>query len=174
MNSYFDETLFVDARSILDFIKNSKTPSKYRVNVWNHVDMYLLNNFNIKFTMHGCESSSSSSVNPNSDLLFEIDDDEALKIININPIKPCIGTNIYTIDMYNKKINQTEFFHQIEVVDENLIELQKYMPVSLDSYQPDVVYNMGLLTPLETALMLKYYAINNDKVRITRLLYNKV
>lgn len=180
MSNYFDETLFTDARSLIIDIGESEIQKAY-ITVSNNADKYLLE------TLHNLTANKAMPCRPIEESLMpppsnanssdnDQNDSPVCNIININPKIPCIGINIYTLNMSNIQIQQIETFNQIIVMendnfkdDSNPIE-----SLTLDEYKQNVIYNIGKLTPFEMAIMIKYYAINNANIRITRLLYNAI
>lgn len=143
MTQYYDETIFTDGRSI----------QKYsQVNAFNRADTYLLELAGIVAIGYKCDGRTEKSTNA---------------IANINPRQPCRGVNIYTLNMMNKKISQVEPFNQITI--HNGID---GIPIDLAAYTPETIYTIGDLTSFESAIIVKYYAINNENVTITRSLYN--
>lgn len=90
--------------------------------------------------------------------------------VNLNPRNPCRGINIYSFNIANNRIEKTIGFNQIIIVDANA----QTVPIIIDEFVPDSIYDVGELTAFESAIMIKYYAINNPNVYITRHLYRKI
>lgn len=155
MSIYYDETIFTDART---FRKYSE------VNVFNLADKYLFARANIQ-TYSTCETGGDDDNGEQCTLKSGM----VNSIVNVNPRRPCRGINIYTLNINNKKIAQTEPFNQITVFQGESVE-----PLTLDEYVPQTVYTVGRLTPLESAIIIKYYAINNAGVLITRHLFGLI
>lgn len=145
MTEYYDETIFTDGRSLQKFAQ---------VNAFNRADIYLLELNGIAAIGYQCDGRIDKSTN---------------SIANINPRQPCRGINIYTLNMLNKKISQVEPFNQITIFNG-----EDGIPIDLVEYTPETIYTIGQLTCLESAIITKYYAINNENVIITRALYNYI
>lgn len=143
MTQYYDETIFTDGRSLQKFSQ---------VNAFNRADTYLLELNGIAAIGYKCDGRTEKSTN---------------SIANINPRQPCRGINIYTLNMLNKKISQVEPFNQITIFNG-----EDGVPVDLFEYTPETIYTIGQLTSIESAIIIKYYAINNENVTITSALYN--
>lgn len=150
MASYFDETIFRDARTLGKFVE---------VNAFNRADVYLLEKSGIVATSH-------CSLQAKQDSACDNRVDKANSIANVNPIRPCRGTNIFTMDMLNKGLAQVEPYNQITVY-----QGESSQPIDIADYIPQVVYTVGGLTSFESAIMIKYYAINFKGVTITRHLF---
>lgn len=108
---------------------------------------------------------------------------KTLKIMNLNPKDDYLGKNVYTMDMYGHKPVYTAPFTPIHVVPKESYNTAK---IAIHDYATDQVYTLSsYLTPLESAIMLKYYAISNfmmrkrkntfsDDIKITDELFNVV
>lgn len=96
-------------------------------------------------------------------------------LINFNPRIPCMGVNIYTMDMTNKQIQHAETFNIISVIDSDDLSGDAGTPIKIlliGDHESLCVYTINpMLTPFEHAIMLKYYAIQGIDVQITRSLY---
>lgn len=96
-------------------------------------------------------------------------------LINFNPRIPCMGVNIYTMDMTNKQIQYAETFNIISVIDSDDLSGDANIPIKIlliGDHESSCVYTINpMLTPFEHAIMLKYYAIQGVDVQITRSLY---
>lgn len=149
MSLYYDETIFTDARTLLKY-------NNTEVNAFNRADIYLLERANISIGSK-CDGRNTESSE---------DDQSNATVVNLNPRRPCRGINIYTLSIVNKKISQVEPFNQITV-----FQGESNTPLSLNEYIPNTIYTVGNLTSFESAILIKYYAINNKNVTITRDLY---
>lgn len=172
MAIYFDETIFTDARSLsidgADDDEISVVAGKLKnshIIVSNRADKYLIEQrHNMVADNKPCRTIES--------ILDNDDNSRICDIININPKIPCIGSNIYTMNMTNAHIQQVEKFNQIEIIENEDIPTTF---IDLEEYNPDTVYQLShKLTAFESAIMIKYYAINNSNVKITRLLGNAI
>lgn len=143
-DSYFDETIFTYGESLVGFPK---------INVYNKADAFLVSKQNIE-VCNLCSSIDTSQQASDS------------IIVNLNPRGLCMGVNIYSMNPTNKKIKKLVNFNQISVFDG-----ESPTPIEIEEYNPDQIYTVGSLTTLESAIMLKYYAINNPNVYISRHLY---
>ncbi|ACH96174.1 GrBNV_gp97-like protein [Oryctes rhinoceros nudivirus] len=143
-DSYFDEAIFTHGETLLDFPK---------INVYNKADAFLVAKQNIEVG-NACASIETSQ---------QASDSIA---VNLNPRGLCMGINIYSMNPTNKKIKKLVNFNQISVFDG-----ESPTPIDIAEYKPNQIYTVGSLTALESAIMLKYYAINNPNVYITRHLY---
>lgn len=96
-------------------------------------------------------------------------------LINFNPRIPCMGVNIYTMDMTNKQIQHAETFNIISVIDSDDLSGDADTPIKIlliGDHESPCVYTINpTLTPFEHAIMIKYYAIQGVDVQITRSLY---
>jgi hypothetical protein len=151
----FDETLFKYAELYTPFD---------RVVVYNRADEYL------------CKMKLK-----NKPISFKMADREALlnneNIVNINPPKLYAGMNVYTLDSTNKRILQSLSYNQVSVVLTNTEDdvSETAEPISLQEYTPGLVYTVSNgLEPIESAIMIKYYAMNYEDVQITKLLYQTI
>lgn len=159
---YFDESIFVDGRTI----------TKYKsINVTNKADRYLATRLNLNVVdvmTNDAETTTNTSI---------VKDD---LVINLNPKLPSKGINIYTMDISNKIPQQLEPYNQIVVYDHfndddmNITMMKSKVPIYIGEHVEGNVYDVNVeLTALESAIMLKYHAINGI-VFITRNLYNLV
>lgn len=169
MTIYFDETIFTDARSLFTeddtAISSSNGLKKSHIIVSNRADKYLIEQRH-KLTADNKPCRTVESI---------LDDDRICDIVNINPKIPCLGLNIYTMSMSNADIQQVEKFHQIEIVENDDDSVESTTLVNLEEYTPQAIYQLNhKLTAFEAAIMIKYYAINNSGVKITRLLGNAI
>lgn len=149
-NSYFDETIFTHAETLHgEFTK---------INVYNAADAYLVYKQGL-VAGDGCipfdENNSS------------LETDEI--VANLNPRSPCMGVNIYSLMPLNLQINKMVMFNQISVYDG-----ETTTPLEIGEHQPGQIYTIGTLTEFESAIMLKYFAINNSDVYVTKHLYSYV
>lgn len=140
MQRVFDETIFTDGFSIRGCDS---------VGVSNNADRYLAQRLGITPVNHCAEATN---------------------VINLNPASPCIGTNVYTMDVSSKDILRSERFNQIEVV-----RADRYAPIAVGEHVAADTYTVGRdLSDLESAIMVKYFAINNNGVRISPHLYCQI
>lgn len=104
--------------------------------------------------------------------------DNPRKILNINPTVPYPGINLYTINA--RQVDKTialRTYAQIQVIDNDfqqetqLLELTEFL-----NYDPhkSLAINSHKLSSLESALLIKYYAINYKHVVIDRPLYSYI
>lgn len=118
-----------------------------KINVYNEADAFLV-------AKHGMESGTECTSR----------DDEF--VANLNPRGICSGINIYSMDPRNKLVKKIANFNQISIYNG-----ETNTPIAIGEHQPGQVYDVGLLTPFESAIMLKYFAINNTDVYITSHLH---
>lgn len=150
-SEYFDETIFTDGTT---FLMNSYGT----VNAFNNADRYLLGRLGITVG-DDCSGDTTKPV---------IDQNETI-IVNLNPRRPCRGINIYSMDMLNKnnsQIQQVVSFNQISIFDGDT-----NVPIYIGEHVEGNIYTVGSLTSFESAIMVKYFAINNS-IFITRHLFN--
>lgn len=148
--SYFDETIFTTGESLVEYSK---------INVFNDADAYLVAKQNIEVG-YNCDPFDGSQTEE------KVSDENGRYIVNLNPRSPCIGINIYSMIPANKQIKKLVDFNQISVYDgETTTE------IGIGEHIPGSIYTVGTLTPFESAIMIKYFAINNTDVYITRHLY---
>jgi len=162
----FDETIFTDARTLK--IYNDQ------IEVNNRIDAFLLSRFDIPYNYVGRPEQSSTMVTQSTNSCTAMPN--ANVKIYINPTRPAMGLNIYTINMLNKRINQIEHINQIEVLDETVSSMEvdlKYIELDVTKdYNPQGVYTISSsLTTYEMALLVKFYAISYEHVRISRSLF---
>lgn len=96
--------------------------------------------------------------------------------IVINPEISCGKIiNVYTLDMLNKKLNSVLDPAEIIVLSTDASDY-KTKQIYLEEFEKDVVYDVNYnLTPTEQAIMIKYYALNNqDFIAITYSLYTLI
>lgn len=142
---YFDESLFTDGRTFSQFNQFNK------INVYNKADRYLATRLNLT-----------------------INDNDATNTLNINPPLPGSGINIYTMDISNKTLKRLEPYNPILVYQERNEAAINKIPIYVGEHVEGNVYDVNNdLTALESAIMLKYYAIQHN-IFITRHLYNLV
>lgn len=143
-SEYFDETIFTFGESISPYKK---------INVFNTADAFLVARQNIQVG-YDCATTEESDNTPS---------------VNLNPRGPCMGINIYSLGSLNKKIEKCVDFNQISVYDgETTLDLK------VGDHIPGSIYTVGSLSPFESAIMIKFYAINHSDVYITRHLYNYI
>lgn len=151
---YFDESIFDGGFALRDY-------STVRAN--NAADRFLAERLNKRCVMDPCEDDEGDSTGTD-------EPDDAYTdntIININPRYPCRGINVYTLNIINKEVISTMPFNRISIETEG-----DFYPIFVG--EPTAVgvdrYTVGKLSPLESALMLKYFAIRG-KVAISIELY---
>lgn len=169
----FDETIFTDGRTFKMYSD--------QIEVNNRIDAFLLSRFNINYIYVDMLDQSRAAKSQQTNDIFSCSriPNNNVKIY-VNPIRPGIGLNIYTINMLNKRINQSEHINQIEVVDETVSVENKnnieYIELDVNKdYNPNGIYTISSsLTTYEMALLLKFYAISYEHVRISRDLYSLI
>lgn len=150
MTSYFDETIFTHGETIFEYPK---------INVFNNADAYLVRKQNIEVGHH------CTPIKPiNGD---DLNDDPI--IVNLNPRSLCMGINIHSIMPMNKSIKKMVQFNQISIYDG-----ESSTPIEIGEHQSGKIYTIGTLTDLESAIMLKYFAINNPDVYVSTHLHTFV
>lgn len=89
--------------------------------------------------------------------------------IRLNPkiISNCI--NIYTLNKLNKMSKYTEHHNMINVLSKNT----NTTPIYIGEHEEGLIYDVGSLTSFESALMIKYFAINHV-IFITRRLFRLI
>ncbi|AQN78588.1 ACH96174.1 GrBNV gp97-like protein [Kallithea virus] len=158
---YFDESIFTTGESFLPF---------NHVNVYNKADRFLVERANLQMGYEvQCEQSRQQRY-----LQYQLPEQEPKSlpdvVVNLNPKKPCRGINIYSFNIANNRIEKTISFNQIKVSNASIVE-SDMKPVMIEEYTPNSIYTVGDLTPFESAIMIKYYTINNANVTITQHLY---
>lgn len=150
-SGYFDETIFTDG---LTFLTNSYGT----VNAFNNADRYLLSRLGVKVG-GDCSGDTTKPIRDQNEII----------IVNLNPRRPCRGINIYSMDMLNKnnsQIQQVVAFNQISIFDGDT-----NISIYIGEHVEGNIYTVGRLTSFESAIMIKYFAINNS-IFITRHLFN--
>lgn len=98
------------------------------------------------------------------------------KILYINPETPRPGINLFTIDSTNvDKVIDLQTYIQIQVEYDNelssqMLELADFF--RYDSHKTLTINSHAALTSLESALLVKFYAIRYKEVIIDRQLYS--
>jgi len=168
-NFYFDESIFTTGESFLPF---------NHVNVYNRADAYLVEKLKLQIgyddeCIYKELKSKNIKIVEMGATLANISAKDASKLasiaVNLNPRKPCRGINVYSFNLANNRIEKTINFNQIHVSDGISND-----PITIAEYIPETIYTVGDLTPFESAIMIKYYTINNPNVYITRHLYNTI
>lgn len=131
--SYYDESIFTNG-FLYDFFEV--------INTTNGADKYLVERHLKKTAMDICSVGEGSSCR-----------------INLNPISPCRGLNVYTMDSFNKEVRQTVRYHQIRVRPPNY---EGNVQIYIGEHVEGNVYTVSRngLTPFESAVMIKYFACN--------------
>lgn len=163
---YFDETIFTTSESFIPF---------HQINVYNRADEYLVE----RAQLNVVKDYDCQMVQPSSRVVLKtlntttINDDiknELTKVVaNLNPRRPCRGINIYSFNLTNNRIEKTTNFHQIGISDNS-----RGTPIFIGEHIANSIYTVGDLTSFESAIMIKYFAINHDGVYVTRHLYNEI
>ena len=165
MTSYFDESVFVDGW----IFKNSNT--EYPVSVFNRADDFILKQ------VHGIPTIETCQIGDNN--------------YSLNPVNPCARVNIYSLDNRHSSTNivyahkPINVVHDSAVIDGNLriINFEKLSIGRADDDSIEVFDSDASLTSLESAIMLKFYALqltNNNVYKhkqclnITATLYHKI
>lgn len=191
MDLYFDETIFTDARTFRN-IDNFDEDTIFVVA--NRADAFLLNTVHniptVSLSDHLCARPKKKPVVTDDN---DVDRGEQIDvverstrvcinkhysmIVNINTKTPCMGINVSTMNMTKKRLQTMEPYNQIHVLeiikpfDDNII----IQPINFELYKMNVVYTINpALTSFEAAILIKYYAINNENVCITHLLYTSI
>lgn len=86
--------------------------------------------------------------------------------VNLNPRHPSLGIDIYSINNNNISNGKNVPFNQILIYDG-----ETTTPIVIGEHVSGQIYTVGQLTSLESAIMLKFYAVNNPNVYITKHLY---
>lgn len=143
------------------FISHFNFHPYQQINVFNNADKFLVDKAGLptssscRLQVKGREQHLSSS-----------------KILNINPKNICRGTNLYTLNMRNKRLTHVAPFSPITVYDDNVATEKTATPLVIGEFHPELLYDVNFhLSSFESAVMLKYYATNNDNVHITRGLF---
>lgn len=104
--------------------------------------------------------------------------------VSLNPHLPCFGMNLYSMNVGGKQVLKSCKFHKIFVTEQNstnLLHISEYNKLENTSSEVNdinmhfVVYGYNKdLTPLESAIMLKYYTrYSNIYITIELYLYVK-
>lgn len=144
---YFDESIFESGFALRDY-------STVRVN--NAADRFLAERLGKEVVQDPCErpdhEDSSGEEDDCGDALGSNND----AVINLNPRFPCRGVNIYTLNIINKDVVSTLPFHKIKVESED----DRFRPIQIGESRGGVDrYTIGKLPAIDSALMLKYFAI---------------
>lgn len=160
MSSYFDESIFVDGW----VFKNAR--NAYPISVFNKADSFILKN------VHNIPVTETCQVGDNA--------------YSINPINPCARINIYSLDNRHSSTYNIYPRTLITVIhDSAIIDLPIRKIDLILLCDERCVYEVNPdLSPLESAIMLKFYSLqiaNNDRysnlkncLNITSTLYHKV
>lgn len=140
---YSDESIFTNGRNLQIYDV---------INVYNRADEYLIRRLN-KTPSFNCIGKTHQTNNLEK------------FIANINPKIPCLGVNIYTLSLLNSNLQDIEPFNQVIIY-----EGETKTPIYIGEHVDGNIYDIGDLTPLESAIMIKYFAINYQ-IFITRHLY---
>lgn len=183
-NQYFNETIFSDGKSLERF---------QRINVYNNADTYLVErlgkepstNFTKKTanrTADIMDATRPKDACPQANIakLADILDDSTQ--INVNPPQPYSGINIYTMNAENVLFWQQVPYNTIRVIDVNDLNGTIYeengqimVPVHIGEHDIRNIYTVtDELTNFESAIMIKYFAVNFEGVTITRDLFNVI
>lgn len=74
----------------------------------------------------------------------------------VNPVSPCTGVNIYTMSRRHRVVHRVYRLGKISVVG----DARRAVPITIAEPAPNGVYDFNAeLTPLEMAIMLKYYSM---------------
>lgn len=141
MDIWFDETIFTNGFSIKDYDT---------IIVSNKADKYLVERLG-KTACMGTENSIKCEST----------------IINLNPRVPCKDINIFTINKSNKQVLETVSFNQISVIDADV----NVTRIDFGEHKEGNIYTVGTLNSIESAIMIKYFAINAP-IFITKHLYH--
>lgn len=181
-NQYFNETIFTTGESIARFSK---------VSVYNNADLYLANLLGKQVVSNSTRAQKNdnpaTSIKPKdtcpmaSAAKLATLLDEAT-IININPPIPYNGINIYTMNGQNIPLWKQIPYNIIRVVDVSNVKGTVFdqlgsviVPVYIGQYVTNQIYDVSQdLTNFESAIMIKYYATNNEGVTITKHLFNVI
>lgn len=97
----------------------------------------------------------------------------------VNPVVPCKGINIYTMNRRHRITRRVYGYSKINVSSDK----SNVTPIVIGERVPNVVYDHNkYLTPVEMAIMLKYHSmtlansddVNKDTLAITPRLYHTV
>lgn len=157
----YDESIFstpLPQSSILNYF------SLFRV--YNKVDEWLLREKHNKGPQIIGDSSMTATTTVPED-----------KILNINPETPRPGVNLFTIDSTNAdKVVDLQTYIQIQVYDNDNDYIkrptQKLEIIDFFRYDKNKILTVDRLTSLESALLVKFYAIRYKEVIVDRLLYS--
>lgn len=191
-NKYFDESVFTDGLTLRNTYDT--------VNVSNNADKYLVSKLGLNVVSEYCTQIAEASDNDhndrtkcyryeelssgmlgrsrkrnkqkiNSNNLYET-------VVNLNPKIPCNKMNIYSMDIYNKSIQYTlRNYNSIKVkYASNLSNNSKVLPIFIGepNTAEDVIYDVGMLSDFESAIMIKYFATISSVITITKDLYNVI
>ncbi|KAG8362506.1 GbNV_gp97-like [Fopius arisanus] len=141
MEIFYDETIFTDGSSFKNYDAICMT---------NEADRYLVNRLQLhsKIVSFMCNDDMKGATSP----------------VFLNPRVPGRGINIFTLDATNKQVLRSAPFNQILITN----ALRNSVPITIKDHDPQksAVYTVGYLNPLESAIMIKYYAMHHQ-IRIT-------
>lgn len=80
----------------------------------------------------------------------------------VNPTSPCAGVNVFTMSRKHRVVHRVYNFGKIRVAG----DAKHVVPITIADPVPDVVYDFNKnLTPVEMAVMLKYYSMSSANRR---------
>jgi hypothetical protein len=148
---YFDESLFDDGFSFRNY------------------KIIVVNNRADKMLATRLKSSSRILDHTCDELKKNRSDIDHDSIVNINPKVPCIGTNVYTLNSRNKRIAISLPYNPIVVTiktdsDDTFrkLDINEYADIIDDGDATMHKFDINDdLTPLESAIMVKYLALKH-------------
>lgn len=88
-------------------------------------------------------------------------------VINLNPKQTCYGKAIYTLDPIEKEIGFITNFNPV-----NIFQGSTNDKLEIKDYVDNLIYDLNNnLNSVNSAIMIKYYANNNNNVTITKNLF---
>lgn len=150
-STFYDETVFSTGVAYRPY----KT-----VNVFNNADAYLVQKLGL---------------NTNRVYSKPIESDQQQSVaVNLNPHSLCFGINLFSMNWSNKRVKELVRFNPITVVSSSVANNPnaKTVPVFIGEHIPGTVYTVNeTLCPFQSAIMIKYFAVNNKGVHVTERLH---
>lgn len=106
-NTVFDETLFTDGFSIRD--RNATV-------VFNKADRYLAERLGKKVVTVYADNFSESFCQNTGSATAVSDDEDGSSRVNVNPLVPCVGLNVYTMNAENKPSLRSVSYSRVVVL----------------------------------------------------------
>lgn len=161
---FFDETIYTTGLTLVRFPRD-------RVRTFNRADAFIVDLFYNDSDAGDNDVGAAATKTPTADRFAAQ--------LNVNPLQPGRGTDVYTMELRNRVHRTMAIIPKPITVVAPAQRTWPVQPIALDTLRSGVVYEPSdELTPFESAIMLKYYALNaaepNQTVRILPTLYFEV